>query len=83
MNENTTEGPLTATLGERLGDKAEEVEKAVADRPRAGREIPWVPVIAAAAVWLLVRSMTGSARRRVRSVAMRGGRAARRLARRR
>jgi hypothetical protein len=58
MNENTTEGPLTATVGERLGEKAHLAEEAVGRARRAGARFPWPAVLAASAVWVLVRALT-------------------------
>jgi hypothetical protein len=67
MNENTTEGPLTATVGERLGEKAHEVQEAVGRAQRGeGRRFPWAAVLAASAVWLLVRTLTRGVGRRFR-----------------
>jgi hypothetical protein len=57
MNENTTEGPLTATVGERLGEKAQAVQEAVGAARREGR-FPWTALLAAAGVWLLVRGLS-------------------------
>jgi hypothetical protein len=58
MNENTTEGPLTATVGERLGEKAHLAQEAVGRGRRAEVRFPWVAVLAGSAVWLLVRTLT-------------------------
>jgi hypothetical protein len=65
MNENKTEAPLTATVGERLGEKAQAVQEAVAPGRREGR-FPWGALFAAAGVWLLVRGLTRGAGRTAR-----------------
>jgi hypothetical protein len=83
MNENTTGAPLTATVGERLGEKAhleqlrerarpeasvgEEAEERQ-PRPRrraAGRGSRWLPLVAAAIGWALVRNVTHGVGRRM------------------
>jgi hypothetical protein len=66
MNENTTEGPLTATVGERLGEKARLVQEAADRARRSERRFPWSAVLAASAVWLLVRTVTRGVRRSLR-----------------
>jgi hypothetical protein len=66
MNENTTEGTLTATVGERLGEKARLVQEAADRARRSEGRFPWSAVLAASVVWVLVRSVTRGVRRSVR-----------------
>jgi hypothetical protein len=66
MNENTTEGPLTATVGERLGEKARLAEEAVGRARPTERRFPWAAVLAGSVVWMLVRSVTRGVGRRLR-----------------
>jgi hypothetical protein len=79
MNENTTEGPLTATVGERLGEKGREVahdvqaphREAHASRDHGRGRFPWPALLAAAAVWLLVTGLTRGVGRRTRAIGRR------------
>jgi hypothetical protein len=75
MNENTTEGPLTATVGERLGEKAHLAEEAVGRARGTGARFPWAAVLGASAIWVLTRALT---RRVGRTFTTRGRRRRRR-----
>jgi hypothetical protein len=73
MNENTSGGPLTATVGEQLAGKGHleqlhEAERRVAaTRPRrAAARVPWGAILAAAAGWWLAASVARAVRRGVR-----------------
>jgi hypothetical protein len=90
MNENTSEGPLTATVGERLAGKgslehaAEHAAAGAGRRPAARRgavRVPWGALLAAAAGWWLATSVARGVRRGLRRGVRRGVR--RRLLRRR
>jgi hypothetical protein len=68
MNENTSEGPLTATLGERLAGKGEGLPGAgpKAAPARRGARVPWGALAAAVAGWWLAASVARGVRRGVR-----------------
>jgi hypothetical protein len=72
MNENTSGGPLTATVGEQLAGKGHleqvhEAERRVGETaPRHGARVPWGAILAAAAGWWLATSVARGVRRGVR-----------------
>jgi hypothetical protein len=87
MNETTTGAPLTATVGERLGDerRVKEVREEVAHAARrppgraAARPFPWGALALAAVGWALVTGVGRGIRARARSAGSRVVRLARRL----